>query len=156
MNLKKLRERKNFTADAFHWVNKHLHIAEYPDQDAFNVLLRDSIMIIDGKFDRMIWNADSDLSDSILHGCFRRFWKVFPEMGADRLYWHLFLRSAWGENTTPDELIEILGSIPNPIKKLSILQRITRRIKHEYNKLTNIPYLIIKDAYYRIKYKLSR
>ena len=98
------------------WISRHKHSVIAPDQDALNVLFLDSIKIIDTKFNYLGYSKDpnnqcDDLNNRITHIIDPKPWRELKGLATERLYWTTYLRSAWGENATMDDLIGILGRV---------------------------------------------
>ena len=106
MNLKKIRERSNFFIEALEWIINNAYLAQFPDQDAMNYMFRGHVKLIDAKFN--VYNLSSDLSDCIIH-CWRsKPWTTIYGFQSERIYWKCYLLSAWGENVTPSEVVDIM------------------------------------------------
>ena len=163
MNLQKIRQQEKCFEAASNWLLSHAHLPIFPDQDAFNSMFLGDIKLIDDKF-----NMDNILTRDI-SGCIVHMWRAKPWMEFtcrkhNLLYWKMYLLSAWGENVTPYELIDICGNIrPKQSGYLhsSVLQCVKRVMRGLWNRLTfreqrRIIRLIITDMYYRLKYKFMR
>ncbi|MBQ8692169.1 MAG: glycosyltransferase family 8 protein [Synergistaceae bacterium] len=112
MNLNKIRELGNFTEIVLNWLIRHAHSARAFDQDALNSIFRDSIKIIDQRFNYFHYTLeDIDLSGNIIHCiCAPKPWLAFPVNKANRLYWKNLFKSEWCcavtggmENESPSE-----------------------------------------------------
>ena len=98
------------------WLSHHRHSSSYIDQDILNSVFIDSIRRINRKFNRHTNLYDDDLSGSIIHPIWQKPWEQFENSEPVKIYWDMYLRSAWGENITPHELIEKLGIISGDMK----------------------------------------
>ena len=99
MNLKKIRELGNFFTIAVQWLNRHLHTADYTDQDALNSIFKDSVTFIDHKFNyapKMDQVKNECLSNSIVHFCnILKPWHEFSGTKFEQVYWKAFFKSEW-------------------------------------------------------------
>ena len=158
MNLNEIRGRGDFFAEASRYTIEHLHTYMSADQKVFNSLFYGKIKLIDQKFNRQLWDYDSDLSDSIIHTNKRKSWRVYPEMYAERLYWKMYLRSAWGENITRDEFVDVIANIkpeqseflhPSPRQCfVRIIRGVWRR--GSLSGLRRVVSLVARDMYHRL------
>lgn len=160
MNLQKIRTYENFLDVSINWIINNSHIAFFTDQDAINVVFKNDIKYIDERFNMTDPKYD-DISNCIVHMYkISKPWEEFTNAPHHVLYWDMYLRSAWGENVTPHELIEKLSIISGTMKHSSkqclrrvvaaIWKRITFREKRKIIKL------ILTDIFHKIKYKLLR
>ena len=108
MEVGKIRSCGNLFRMSEEWFSKHSQLATLADQDALNSIFRGHIKIISRKYNNS--RIDEDLSDSIVHTWPHKSWRGLAGFRSDALYWKFFLRSAWGENITGDELIDILNN----------------------------------------------
>ena len=107
MDLQRIRERGQFSQIASEWLIHHQHLPLFPDQDALNAIFAGDIKFIDDKFN--VYDLAQDLSGCIVHMWRGKPWAGFSGAPHERLYWRMFMRSAWGEGLTLDELIDILS-----------------------------------------------
>lgn len=61
-----------------------------------------------------------------MHMLWGKAWNSLHGFCSDRLYWKMYLRSAWGENTTPDELIDILNDTVKPNRPRPLMKKVKR------------------------------
>ena len=163
MNLKAFREYKNFFQISTKWLRQHLHSSPCADQDALNSLLYGSITFLDKRFNRFIYTMTDDLSCSIIHAVARhKPWLHVPKTSSDMLYWKMYLCSAWGENATNEDILDMLASVRRKEVSLgcvhSFKQCAKRLIILIINKFiinpTNYLKIPVTYIYYSIKYKL--
>ncbi len=114
MDLKRIRERGELCDISMAWISRHRHSTNYADQDALNALFSDSIRFIDPKFNFFLYSRDPEnqqdnFDNRITHITSPKPWRELKGLATEQLYWGMFLKSAWGENTTVEELIGILG-----------------------------------------------
>lgn len=153
MDAGKIRGKGNLFSMSMDWFAKHSHIATLPDQDALNSIFRGHIKIISRKYNKV---SDDDLSDSIVHLLLHKSWQGLAGFRSDAFYWKYYLRSAWGENVTCDELIDIVNDAAReykPRKKSSI------KIAAAYIKARFLfwqPVRIIRFLYREARYRLTR
>ena len=164
MNLRKIREIKDFCGICVDWLLKHSHFRIFPDQDMLNAIFLNDIKIIDPKFNVFadIHNTMQDISDKIIHvnGSRSKPWKYFYGCQHDHLYWKMFLRSAWGQNITPEELIDIFCNLTcqSPLIHASYKDCVKSILSKACNKFCGkfkIVGLIIKNMYYKFKYRFT-
>ena len=108
MNLKNIRRHGNLFQNSMAWIERHVHLMRYSDQDVLNNLFYRSIKLIDERFNRNNPRSKHELPDSILHtpgGS--KTWKISGNP-AQRFYWHYYLKTAWGEEKSCDELVDIM------------------------------------------------
>lgn len=121
MNLKRIREKLSLSKAGLEWLSRRRDMAVAADQDALNAIFAGDIKVIDSRFNRNVWA--SDMSGSIIHMIFCKPWREMRGLQSDRLYWKMFLRSAWGENVTRDELVDILNDAANKMTKSKVTHR---------------------------------
>lgn len=108
MDLDRIRERGSLFQASMDWLAHRGHTARLADQDILNSLFRGSIKLLDGRFNNR--RLEGDPSHSILHMINEsKPWLGLTGLPSERLYWRTYLRSAWGDHTTPDELIDLLS-----------------------------------------------
>ena len=154
MEVGKIRDKGNLFSMSMDWFAKHSHLATLADQDALNSIFRGNIKIISSKYNNA--QIEEDLSDSIVHTWPHKSWLGLAGFRSDALYWKLYLRSAWGENVTCDELIDIINDVAqeyNPRKKF-LIKRVAASIKTRF--LFWQPVRIIRFLYSEAKYRLTR
>ena len=174
MNLDMIRQRGNLFNNAMAWIERRVHLMQYSDQDVINNLFYGSIKLIDPKFNNCNPATEEALSDSIIHTPIRderlKIWSM-SKLPSQRLYWKHYVHSAWGEDTTPEELTGLLYNASSPAqiyRRESYLSCLIRVIRSPYRRvLLNLHILqsaiymrviivyIIKDVYYRLKYKFT-
>ena len=159
MNLKILRENMNLFDEASKFMKRHLHSCQWADQEVLNSLFYNHVKFIDGKFNRLavFYKSCDDLKGSISHSAAgSKLWSV-TGTPAQYFYWDYYLRSAWGENTTREELVKImLNAVPEqkltkPHWTIRILLKIRNKIYPDWLKRT-IKMLWI-EFLYRIGFK---
>lgn len=115
MDLKEIRRRGDFFTEAAQWMKEHLYSIDYADQDAYNTLFSGSIKLMDKKFNRQFTRFTffdgSDLSDTIIHDIWPKPWKAVSQDENCMLYWKMLMKSAWGENLTPVDVVRIIADI---------------------------------------------
>jgi len=158
MNLEKFRVLGDFCDISIKWLSKHSHLPIFPDQDALNSIFIDDIKIIDSKFN--VYDLSQNLSNSIIHMWAGKPWKKFTGAKHEKLYWHMYLKSAWGENCTIDDMIDklsVLGVLSSNSEYFhkhgsQCLKRLLHVIPNRFkNALESL-----KLKYYWVKYKFSR
>ncbi len=129
MNLAEIRKRGDFFRISAEWLRKHIHNASCPDQDAYNSIFRGSIKIIDSRFNVISGTNPGGITEnSVLHfaGAVKP-WEISGHP-SQTLYWKYYTHSAWGENSSREELIDAISSAK----------------------------LVLRDIFYRLKYRLTR
>ncbi|MBQ9526969.1 MAG: hypothetical protein IJR68_05100, partial [Fretibacterium sp.] len=116
MDLRRIRERGDLLEMSTAWLSRHRHSTNYADQDALNALFLDSIKLINPKFNYFLYSRDPEDQNDIFEGrithiTYPKPWRELKGLATERLYWGMYLRSAWGENATIEELIGILGRV---------------------------------------------
>lgn len=159
MSLDRIRRRGNFFKLITDWLAERGNIVLAPDQDAINAVFRDDIQLIDSRFNTNL--ITQDISGRIVHMLQIKPWKTLCGLNQNRLYWKMFLRSAWGENVTGDELVDIFsdiaqsqpnsGSYSHSIRH--ILLGFRNMIKFHTIPVTSIKYMTLY-AYYRLTGKI--
>lgn len=153
IDLKRMRERGNLFHIASEWILRRDRMAPSPDQDALNSIFCDDIKVISNRFNNNTFKMEA--SDCIIHMLQGKSWDIIRGASRDRIYWKMYLRSAWGENTTRDELIDILNDViknqKQPPKK-TILKKLRTLIFHYLIPGRAIKF-ILKDITARLKYK---
>ena len=159
MNLNKFHQRGKFFDEVSEWLLCHAHLPLFPDQDALNAIFIGDIKFLDERF-----NVDTlsyDISNCIFHMWRSKPWREFTNAPHHLLYWDMYLRSVWGENITPPELIEKLSIISGTMKERmhhSFKQCLRRVIAGIWHKITfsekrKVIKLILSDIIHRFKYK---
>lgn len=158
MNLKKIRLRGNLCSISMNWFEKHIHLPLYPDQDAINSIFFGDIKIIDDKFN--VYDMTQDMHNKIIHMYRCKPWKGLNGTQSECIYWKMYLRSAWGEYVTRDEIIDIFRNLANSsryfhVKPGQCLKRIINGSKYHLlsriSSTLNAPIILIKYMYYRLK-----
>ncbi len=134
MNLTEIRKRGNLFQLSMAYYSLHRHSMPYLDQDILNAIFSDSIKLIDPKFNYFLYSRDPKKQHDDFNGCITHLtlpkpWRELTGLATERLYWSMFLRSAWGEKTTVDELIGILGRVA------SLSPQIHRHTKQCYQQI---------------------
>ena len=155
MNLRKLRGRGDFLEELREWFARKQHLALFPDQDALNSIFVHDVKYIDPKFH--VYELNGDLSNSVVHMFMSKPWKAFKGLKSELLYWNMYLRSAWGEGTTPEGLLTILCNIKNSeANSHSRKDRIKNILRQMWHMLVSCKGfckgigLTVKDVYYRL------
>ena len=171
MNLKKIREHGNFFVNAMNWIEQHVHLMAFSDQDVINNLFYGEIKLIDTKFNNSNPKREEQLPNSIIHTPTKspeeRIWSV-AGLPSQKLYWKYYLLTAWGENATPSEIVHVLmteAEKSSPmnlrlyhsnarycLKQLSV--SIPRKIFWRNALIVPIRY-VLSDIFHKIKYRLS-
>ncbi len=161
MNLDRIRQRGSLFTLITDWISERGLMVLAPDQDAINAVFHGDIQIIDSKFNTNL--RTQDISGRIVHMLQSKPWKTLSGINQDRLYWKMFLRSAWGENITGDQLIDILSDIALSQKNYGSYSYSIRHIMNGFRNMLKyhaIPMMSIKYmaiyAYYRLTGKISR
>ncbi|MBQ3403200.1 MAG: glycosyltransferase family 8 protein [Synergistaceae bacterium] len=111
MDLEAIRELGDFFTTAAQWLMSHLYSAPYADQEAYNALFPGQIKLLDRKYNRHKDFHGQDISGTIIHNIWTKPWRVLSGDENCILYWDMFLRSAWGENVSPIDLVRRLAEI---------------------------------------------
>ena len=110
MDLSRIRSRGDILESCSRWFFRHRHHSSLPDQDFLNSFFRGSIKLIPNRFNER--EPDHHGKDVILHAVREhKPWLGLKGSPTERLYWKTFLRTAWGEDKSPDELVDILSGI---------------------------------------------
>ena len=109
MDIDRMRKRQDFTEEAINWLLYKGDLAPSVDQDALNSIFLGDVTFIDGKFNN--YKVYEDISESIVHFWASKPWADMQGLQTDRLYWKMYLRSAWGENLTPEETAEVMNDM---------------------------------------------
>ena len=107
MNLARIRERGVLSQMCIDWLARRGEMALAADQDALNSIFAGDIKILDSTFNQNI--LIPDMSGCIIHTLFGKPWRNMRGLQSDRIYWKMYLRSAWGENVTCEELVDVLN-----------------------------------------------
>ncbi|MBR4196203.1 MAG: hypothetical protein IKQ95_05760 [Synergistaceae bacterium] len=140
------------------WLRKHIHNASCPDQDAYNSIFRGSIKIIDSRFNVISGTNPGGITEnSVLHfaGAVKP-WEISGHP-SQTLYWKYYTHSAWGENSSREELIDAISArakISAPEYRL--FSRNIRKIFNVLPEAISSAKLVLRDIFYRLKYRLTR
>lgn len=164
MNLAKFREHGKFFDVVFEWLMSHSHLPIFPDQDALNSIFLGDIKLLDGKFNKFyVPNVDQDISGCIAHTCGAKPWREFMNIPQHILYWDMYLRSAWGENVTPLELVRTLASISSSSQHYhqsarQCLKPVTKAILRKLSLpgFRHSVMMILRHMYYRLTHYVSK
>ncbi|MBQ7544601.1 MAG: hypothetical protein IJT02_06620 [Synergistaceae bacterium] len=155
MNLAMIRKKGDMFRDAMKWFSRRYHLATRADQSFIYVYFGNSITMLDERMNLRNPPASRSVDDCIIHTAGGvKTWEMsgFP---VNKLYWHHYLRSAWGENSSCEELLEAISSrIKQPQPKPCLIKRIARRLFNTTPAV--IVRILLKDIYYRLKHALSR
>ena len=129
MNLKELRKIGHLFEKGVTWLKRHKHVVPYADQDILNALFFKHVKFLDGRFNQMTTKTKDDLSNRIIHTpATPKSWQVTGSP-AQYLYWHYYLKSAWGENiTTPEQAFEVMLNASKIEKKPLTMKQITKNV----------------------------
>ena len=116
MDLRKIRERGIFLQIVTNWIVENKKLIIFPDQDALNNVFVQDIKILPENFNTVVgYNFDPREStlpqNCIFHLCASKPWTGLKGILTDRVYWKMYVRSAWGENLTYDEVIDRLNDM---------------------------------------------
>ncbi len=111
MDLRKIRSRGSLFKIATDFIIAKRDLILAPDQDALNAIFRNDIKIISNKFNAHFSMMSENMPDCIIHMLAWKPWIAITGVQSDRLYWKMYVRSAWGENATRDELIDIFNNL---------------------------------------------
>lgn len=154
MDLRQMRQKGSLSEMSAEWFSRHRHLATLPDQDALNSIFRGHIKTISGKYN--FSDLDEDLSGFIVHTWRHKSWMGLAGFKSDALYWKMFLRSAWGENVTMDELVDIFNgaALKSRYKKITLIKRAVRYMQKKILWWSPVRLLkfLGKEAIYRVKY----
>ncbi len=140
MNLDKIRERGNLFWNSMAWVDEHIYLMRFSDQDIINNLFHGSIKLINPKFNNSNPREENMLNNSIIHtptkNIAHRIWSL-SGLPSQKLYWKYYLKSAWGENKSADDMINILfqAASKSSIPAHSYKQYLTRVCVSTFRKL---------------------
>ena len=152
MNLNLIRLRGNLFLNAMKWLKRHIHLVMFSDQDIINALFYKSIKLIDKRFNNIHSVTEQETKNTIIHTAgWDRAWEI-TGMPYQILYWKLYLRSEWGKNKSPDELIETISSFApkrTPGVYLPLYKRIA--LKFYNRKPFRIIVYIIQDVLHRLR-----
>ena len=160
MNLKKIRENGNFTDMCIKWIMRHSYFHLFPDQEAINIIFRDDIKIIDAKFN--IYDYRHEIKNCIIHMYQAKPWKAHNGSESENCYWKMYLKSAWGENVSREDLIDTFSRISASSSEFfhartsACVIRVVKGIKKRIVEILSFPVTIIKHIYYSLKYKIIR
>lgn len=165
MNLTKIRKLGKFSAIFTAWLLRNAHLYTWGDQSALNAIFRDDIELIDPRFN--FWKLNTDISGCIFHMCCGsgKAWTQFTGEEHQRLYWEIHLRTEWGKDMTPLEMLNtISGLVRSPecrqhyhtragmcVKR--VLRSVVLRL-HNFNPF-HVLWLEISDKFRRIKRRLA-
>ncbi len=161
MDLKRIRAKCNLVNEFIKWFARWRDLNQCVDQDAINGIFAGDIEFLDPKFSQ--YKLAENLSNCIIHSFSSKSWNKNQGFCSDRLYWKTFLKTAWGENKSPDEIIDILCDVcaldrlKQLSEKKSLLYRVVRKLYHLTLKYTglNILKLYVKNFLYSLKFKLT-
>ena len=109
MNLRKIRECGLLYKIASDLIVSNRALIFAPDQDALNAIFCGDIEIISNRFNRILYGKffpREYMSNCVIHACASKPWKILTGMESDRLYWKMFMRSAWSDCESCDEFID--------------------------------------------------
>ena len=155
MNLAMIRAKGDMFGDAVEWFSRRHHLANVADQSFICVYFGGFVKMIDEKFNLRNPPASMDIDSCIVHTCgmASKAWEM-SGLPVQKLYWHYYLKSAWGENISRDELVDAISSyMKQPQPKPPLVKRVILRILRTTPAV--IARILLKDAYYRLKYRLT-
>lgn len=162
MNLKKIRERGSLHKIAIEHIWEKRNMIFMPDQDVLNSIFSGDTKIISNKFNKILdgkFYPRVFMSDCIIHLCSSKPWLNITGMYSDCLYWKMFIRSAWGENMTNNELIEMFNDIANSNSGMPSMQCIKRigikRIVKAILRRIKLPFILTKYFLLAVFYKIG-
>lgn len=114
MNLKKLREEKDFLLHVEQFLSKYKNCLFFADQDCLNSLFSEDKILLDEKFNRIRWHDTNNPKEikTIWHYAHHKPWEYYERPGIDELYWIYFRQTPWGrdENALITEMLQSLSS----------------------------------------------
>ena len=157
INLAEIRKKyADLFSTSIQWLREHLHNASCPDQDAYNSIFRNAIKLIDKRFNSMSGaNLSEKIEGIIIHSNGgNRVWEMSGKP-YQVLYWKTYIHSAWGESSNGEELIEAVSRYTKLNEERRLFSRNIRKIFDTVPETLSILKLILKNWYYRLKYKLT-
>ena len=162
MNLKNIRKLGNLFEISYKWLKRHLHSSPNADNDILDIIFLGHIKPID---ERLNYRVDlhtgvelEQLNNCIIHTTARpKLWEI-NGLPAQYIYWNYYLKSAWGENKTREEIVKTLldASRQETQKtKYNIFVRIYCRACNEIRRTTfgQVVALLYNEFLYRIGLK---
>lgn len=139
------------------WFPEHSRHAHLPDQDFINSFFRGEIKHIPNKFNEL--NIYHSGEDAVLHlAGYRKPWSDINGLPREKLYWRMYLKTAWGEDKTAEDIAEILIDIMGSSEYLhrhtkQCYRQIAGRIWRDIfsNDFFKASWLYIKEGFYKIK-----
>ena len=165
MDLERVRKKLNMSYEFQKFIIRYRNLTRFVDQDAINMLFKDDIKIIDARFNEYrLDKVDIAPENCIIHAWASKPFKKIAGHVSDRLYWKYYLKSAWGEHDTPEDLIkkicDIAAGIPEPTKqkksifKSSIFYKTMRKASKKCSiEFRKIIALCVKNIIYKLQYK---
>ena len=156
MNLKKIRECGDFLNDLKEWIARNHYLDFFLDQDALNSIFAGDVKYIDAKFH--VYKLNEDLSGCLVH-CFpSKAWQNVRGFSSDKLYWKMYLLSAWGENKSPFEAAEVILNVASQTSanvKKPLRRRCLRKVYNLASRFLFTMSFFSRHIYYRMKYALK-
>ena len=160
LNLHEIRKTGNLIENAVKWFTKYSKISSFGDQDFLNAFFHKQTLLIDSRFNKCNPQIQENIQNEIIHTPGElKTWRV-DGMPVQKLYWNFYIKSAWGENKSLEELAETMNNYatyrhPVPkLPKLSITKRALRKIKRIIMNRDIVKILI--SFMYGIKYRIIR
>ena len=161
IDLERIREKVSFSDVAMKWIIDMGNLAPCTDQDAVNSIFAGDICLLDTKFNQQ--NISSDTQVCMLHMYSGKPWASIRGFPSERLYWKLYLRSAWGENAQPEDIIDSIIDAAEKQRKRSsparkpenTLRRFAKKLVYDILPMRSVKYIIIHTVHH-MKRKLSQ
>ena len=110
MNLEAIRKKGNLFEMSAKCYVKHKPLIYFVDQDILNIIFYGQIKLIDKRFNNTKdFLTQEEINDNIIHtpGPHMKSWGM-AGLAVQKLYWHYYLLSAWGENSSPEDIVDTL------------------------------------------------
>lgn len=158
MNLERIREKTSLADSAMKWI---IDIpTKVPEQDAINSIFAGDIYLLDSKFNQQ--DITSDTQGCMLHMYSSKSWASIRGFPSERLYWKLYLLTAWGENARPEDIVDRIIDVaekhrknPSPARKPeNILRKLAKKLVYGILPMRSVKYIIVY-AFHHLKRKFS-
>lgn len=158
MNLKKIRERENFADMCIQWITEHSYFNLLPDQDAINIIFMNDIKHIDAKFN--IYDYTHETKDCIIHMFAAKPWEAHNGSASENCYWKMYLKSAWGENVSREDLIDTFSRISASSgfyhgRFTGCIKRLLNVTKKRILEILGVPVFIFRHIIHQVKRKFT-
>ena len=165
MNIKKINAGGNFFKRVIQWKKQYNSITPTVDvdQDAINAIFKGDIKILDSKFN--MYDLSQNISDSVVHMHSGKPWEGFTGREHEKIYWRMYLKSAWGEDITIHDFIDKLAQINISSAHYihpgggQCVKRLINSLKIRLPSILyilTVPCMFIKYFIVQVKYKFSR